>query len=123
MDYRLGDALSLPFGDEEFDVAVMALVIGYLPDRAKAMAEMKRVVRPGHRAAWNGTGHEKVSSRYRIWASSTYLGGFWPMTVTVPCFRTSSKLVGWNPDCLGKSTPNWAKCVPCPIGAQRLPAF
>lgn len=57
VDYRLGDALSLPFGDEEFDVAVMALVIGQISDRAKAMAEMKRVVRPGGMVAtyvWNG---------------------------------------------------------------------
>jgi ubiquinone/menaquinone biosynthesis C-methylase UbiE len=57
IDYRLGDALSLPFGDDEFDVAVMALVIGQLSDRAKAMAEMKRVVRPGGTVAtyvWDG---------------------------------------------------------------------
>jgi ubiquinone/menaquinone biosynthesis C-methylase UbiE len=62
VDYRLGDALSLPFGDEEFDVAVMALVVGYLPDRAKAMGEMKRVVRHGGTVAtyvWDGpnSGH------------------------------------------------------------------
>lgn len=38
VDYRVGDALSLPFGDEEFDVAVMALVIGQLLDRSKAKA-------------------------------------------------------------------------------------
>jgi ubiquinone/menaquinone biosynthesis C-methylase UbiE len=57
VDYRLGDALSLPFGDEEFDVAVMALVIGQLSDSAKAMAEMKRVVRPEGMVAtyvWDG---------------------------------------------------------------------
>lgn len=62
VDYRLGDALSLPFGDDEFDIAVMALVIGYLPDRAKAVAEMKRVVRRGGTVAtyvWDGpdSGH------------------------------------------------------------------
>jgi len=62
MDYRLGDALSLPFGDEEFDVAVMALVIGQLLDRSKAIAEMKRVVRRGGTVAtyvWDGpdSGH------------------------------------------------------------------
>ena len=62
VDYRLGNALSLPFGSEEFDVAVMALVIGYLPDRAKAMVEMKRVVRRGGTVAtyvWDGpdSGH------------------------------------------------------------------
>jgi SAM-dependent methyltransferase len=57
IDYRLGDALSLPFGDDEFGVAVMALVIGQLSDREKAMAEMKRVVRQGGTVAtyvWNG---------------------------------------------------------------------
>ena len=47
IDYRIGDALSLPYANEEFDVAVMALVIGYLPDRLKALAELKRVVRNG----------------------------------------------------------------------------
>ncbi len=47
VDYRQGDAMSLPFGNDEFDVAVMALVIQYIPDRAKAMSEITRVVRPG----------------------------------------------------------------------------
>jgi SAM-dependent methyltransferase len=47
VDYRVGDAQNLPFNDGEFDVAAMALVITFVPDRAKAVAEMKRVVRPG----------------------------------------------------------------------------
>ncbi len=47
VDYRHGEAMALPFGDDEFDVAVMALVIQYVPDRTKAMAEMRRVIRPG----------------------------------------------------------------------------
>jgi SAM-dependent methyltransferase len=45
--FRLGDAQALPFGDNRFDVAVMALVVAYLSDPAKAVAEMARVVRPG----------------------------------------------------------------------------
>jgi SAM-dependent methyltransferase len=44
--FRTGDAQSLPFADREFDVAAMALVISFVPDAAKAVAEMKRVVRP-----------------------------------------------------------------------------
>ena len=44
IDYRPGDAMSLPFGDDEFDVAVMALVIQYISDPAKATAEISRVV-------------------------------------------------------------------------------
>ena len=46
VDYRCGDAMALPFGDDAFDTAVMALVIQHIPDPAKAMAEINRVVRP-----------------------------------------------------------------------------
>lgn len=45
--YRQGDAMALPYGDDAFDVALMALVIFFVPDPAKAVAEMARVVRPG----------------------------------------------------------------------------
>ena len=40
------DALALPFPNDRFDAAVMALVIFFLPDPAKGVAEMARVVRP-----------------------------------------------------------------------------
>ena len=42
-----GDALALPFGEDNFDAAVMALVLFFVPDPAKSVAEMARVVRPG----------------------------------------------------------------------------
>jgi SAM-dependent methyltransferase len=45
--FRIGDAQALPFGDDCFDVAVMALVVTYLSDPGKAVSEMARVVRPG----------------------------------------------------------------------------
>ena len=45
--FQLGDAQMLPFDNDKFDVAVMALVISFLTDPAKAVAEMVRVVRPG----------------------------------------------------------------------------
>jgi len=45
--FRVGDAQALPFDDDRFDVAVMALVITFLSDPAKAVAELARVVRPG----------------------------------------------------------------------------
>jgi ubiquinone/menaquinone biosynthesis C-methylase UbiE len=47
VDYQVGDALDLPYQGDGFDTAIMALVIAFLPDRAKAIAEMRRVVRPG----------------------------------------------------------------------------
>ena len=46
-NFQVGDAQKLPFRDGSFDVAIMALVISFLPDPAKAVAEMARVVRPG----------------------------------------------------------------------------
>jgi ubiquinone/menaquinone biosynthesis C-methylase UbiE len=46
-NFRIGDAQSLPFGNHEFDVAAMALVITLLPEPLKAVSEMKRVVRSG----------------------------------------------------------------------------
>jgi SAM-dependent methyltransferase len=45
--FDLGDAMALPFSDDAFDVAVMPLVIFFVPDPARGVAEMARVVRPG----------------------------------------------------------------------------
>ena len=45
--FQQGDALALPFADDEFDAAVMALVLVFVPDPAKGVEEMARVVRPG----------------------------------------------------------------------------
>jgi ubiquinone/menaquinone biosynthesis C-methylase UbiE len=41
-----GDAMALPFPNNAFDVAVMPLVIFFVPDPAKGVAEMARVVCP-----------------------------------------------------------------------------
>jgi len=45
--FDVGDAMALPYADAAFDAAVMALVIFFVPDPAKSVAEMVRVVRPG----------------------------------------------------------------------------
>jgi SAM-dependent methyltransferase len=45
--FQQGNALALPYADASFDIAVMALVIHFVPDPAKGVAEMTRVVRPG----------------------------------------------------------------------------
>jgi SAM-dependent methyltransferase len=45
--FQQGDAMRLPFPDGSFDAAVMALVIFFVPEPAKGVAEMKRVVKPG----------------------------------------------------------------------------
>ena len=45
--FRQGDAMALPFPADRFDAAVMALVIFFVPEPAKGVAEMARVVAPG----------------------------------------------------------------------------
>ena len=59
INYQHGDALALPFAPASFDQAVMALVIFFLPDPAKGVAEMARILRPGGTAstyAWDYLG-------------------------------------------------------------------
>jgi len=50
-EFRVADAQALPFPDNTFDAASMALVIVFIPDPAKAARELARVVRPGGIAA------------------------------------------------------------------------
>lgn len=45
--FHQGDAMALPFADDSFDAAVMPLVIFFVPEPARGVAEMARVVRPG----------------------------------------------------------------------------
>jgi SAM-dependent methyltransferase len=45
--FRQGDAMALPFPADTFDAAVMPLVIFFVPDPARGVSEMTRVVCPG----------------------------------------------------------------------------
>jgi SAM-dependent methyltransferase len=42
-----GDARALPFGDGTFDAVVSGLALNFVPDPARAAAELTRVARPG----------------------------------------------------------------------------
>lgn len=60
---RLGDAASLPAEDGEFDVCVSGLVLNFVPDKARCVAEMTRVVRPGGLVGlyvWDYAGHMQI---------------------------------------------------------------
>ena len=49
---RQGDARSLPYEDATFDAVFMVTVLGEVPDRAAALREVRRVLRPGGRAVF-----------------------------------------------------------------------
>jgi SAM-dependent methyltransferase len=46
-EFRQGDAQALPFGDGSFDATVSGLVLNFLPEPSRGLAEMARVTRPG----------------------------------------------------------------------------
>lgn len=45
--FHVGDATALPVEDDSCDAAVSALVLNFVPDKAKALAEMQRATRRG----------------------------------------------------------------------------
>jgi SAM-dependent methyltransferase len=67
-DFLIADAQALPFPDGAFDVVASALVINFIPDRARALAEMRRVGRPGGVVAsyvWDFAGERSPGSALR----------------------------------------------------------
>ncbi|HXF64823.1 MAG TPA: methyltransferase domain-containing protein, partial [Caldilineaceae bacterium] len=57
--FGLADAQQLPFADGLFDALIANHMLYHVPDRARALAEFRRVLRPGGRLfiATNGAGH------------------------------------------------------------------
>ena len=47
VEWRQADAMQLPFGDRVFDAVVCQFGVMFLPDKAKAFSEARRVLRPG----------------------------------------------------------------------------
>jgi SAM-dependent methyltransferase len=69
-EFKIGDALSLPLDDHIFDVVVSGLVLNFVPDRKKALEEMRRIVKPGGTIAayvWDYAGEMQLM-RY-FWSS------------------------------------------------------
>ncbi|MCD6072612.1 MAG: methyltransferase protein [Microvirga sp.] len=65
--FRQGDAQALPEADDAFDLAVSGLVLNFLPDKAAALAEMARVVRPGGMVGlyvWDYAGHMQIMRHF-----------------------------------------------------------
>ena len=62
IEWRQGDAASLPFKDASFDVVVSQFALMYFPDRVASLREMWRTLAPGGRlavAAWAPIDHAR----------------------------------------------------------------
>jgi len=66
-DFRVADAQALPFPDATFDVVASALVINFIPDRPRALSEMRRVARASG-----------IVAGY-VWDFSAELSPSWPL--------------------------------------------
>jgi len=51
-DFRVGDAQALNVETDSRDIAASALAVNFIPDKVKALGEMKRAVRPGGTVAF-----------------------------------------------------------------------
>ncbi|MBO3752740.1 methyltransferase domain-containing protein [Streptosporangiaceae bacterium NEAU-GS5] len=51
----VGDVRTLPYSDETFDAAYLVTILGDIPDRAPALRELHRVIRPGGRVVFGET--------------------------------------------------------------------
>jgi SAM-dependent methyltransferase len=71
--FQRDDALALSFGDAQFDLVVCRHVLQALPDAPRAVAEMRRVLRPGGRV------HLLSEDYGMLWAHPTPsdADGFW----------------------------------------------
>src|SRR5262249_32948628 len=65
--FQVADAQSIPFPDAHFDAAVSGLVLNFVPDKARAVGEMRRAARPrrARRAARAGGGGRAVGPAAR----------------------------------------------------------
>ncbi len=76
VEFSIGDAMALPYDANRFDVAVMALVLFFVPDPRKGASEMVRVTKPGGMVAsytWDvlrgGTPPNRCGKRWTLWAN------------------------------------------------------
>src|ERR1700690_3966123 len=66
VEFRQGDALALPLPDGGFDAVTIAFGLRNMADRARCLAEIRRVLRPGGRV------HILEFSRARPWLRPLY---------------------------------------------------
>jgi trans-aconitate methyltransferase len=62
-EFRQGDATNIDLPDDGLDYAVSGLVLNFMPDKAKALREMVRIVRPGGTVGlyvWDYAGHMQI---------------------------------------------------------------
>ena len=97
------DTRHLPFRDGEFDTATFLACLNHIPYRAQALAEARRVLRPGGRLIvtmidpiLGGIGHKVwwySEDKHRGGMTEGEVGGMWNSDVVRLCEASGFKLV------------------------------
>jgi ubiquinone/menaquinone biosynthesis C-methylase UbiE len=85
--FERGDAQNLPYADNSFDRSMAMLVLQFVPDKLKAIAEMKRVTKPGGAigtALWDAAA--RMSPNQSLWDAATALD----LPADIPSARQSA---------------------------------
>ncbi|UCG92469.1 MAG: class I SAM-dependent methyltransferase, partial [candidate division WOR-3 bacterium] len=86
--YYVGDALKLPFHDDEFDVAVSQAMLVLVNDKIKAINEAARVIKKGGFAGWLELSWKKEITKDFIEKISTVICAY--------CMTNVSTFDGWR---------------------------
>src|SRR4029079_9571222 len=100
------DSATMPFGDGAFDVIASALVLHFIPDRMKAFAEMKRVLRAGGLVGgytWRRTAEADMAAYWPMMRGAEAVGGQALRSANVPGgtpegMRSSLSAIGFSED-------------------------
>ena len=75
------DAQSIPFEDETFDAVIANHMLYHVPDRSNAIAEIKRVLRPGGRAIVTTVGENHLKEMMG-WYARVHVSKVWESFVS-----------------------------------------
>jgi ubiquinone/menaquinone biosynthesis C-methylase UbiE len=78
LNFRVDDTMAMSLPDNDFDIVATALVIHFIPDRAKAFAEMKRVTLRGGLIAgylWKRTATDEFAPYSPLNRRIAHIGG------------------------------------------------
>jgi SAM-dependent methyltransferase len=106
-----GLAESLPFADAAFDVVFMVTMLGEVPDRATAIREVARILRPGGRFSSTEAAGDQPREAHRI---GCIRGTCWP--------RERRELVGLVGQDLQLQQAAIVGVMPRQSAGQRFPA-
>ena len=86
-EFKVASATELPFPNGLFDIVTSALVINFISDRPRALAEMRRVARPGGLVA------------LYVWDVAAGLGPSWPIAQAMRSIGISPPQMPGERDC------------------------